>query len=678
MDPSEPLARRRAQLVGRPQDASARHTDMAGAGATAGSTPVAVEPAAQVGQRTSRTRPVVLRLVLCAYLVIAVVLTWRLWANPSGRIPGTGSVVENDDILLSAWFMRYSAAAIAHGSLPALVTKALNWPQGVNVMWNTSLLLPGVILTPVTLLLGPFVSLTLLVTLGFAGSAATMFFVLRRWGVSPAAAALGGAVYGFSPALVEAAQDHYHLQFAVLPPLILDAALGLLTGRGADKELPGRRAALRVAGRGAWLGLLIAAQLFIAEELLVDTGLAGLVMAVVLVASRPKVLTRLRTVGVAAAGLAVGAGVALVLCVHAVLVQFHGPLAEIGSPWPLGRYGNRPSDFVTAPAAMIIHGAGFRTFLVSTGQTPQEYFAYLGWPLLVALVAAVIWCWRDLRVRVAGLCWAVLEVCSVGGHSAQFGPWHLTATVLPWHWLERLPLLSQLLPNRLSIIADGAAAVVLACAIDRAWAAMPTARGRLQAHWLRSSWLREHWPQLAGPAVAALILVPTLPRPVPATALAPLPYRWDQVIAGLHLRPGEPVLVIPMNAALTLQYQAQTGVPSALVGGYCIVPAPNKHAAECDTFKTLNSEQQTTLLRLNLLAGGLPLSTGPSRVTMTRALQAWLPAAVVTASADHSPLQRYLLGYFGPPTLRFGSTIGWRLPRTPGEIAARYSHYRGS
>ena len=44
------------------------------------------------------------------------------------------------------------------------------------------MLLPGVLLAPVTLVFGPQVSLTLLLTVGFAGSwPLAMFAVLRRW-----------------------------------------------------------------------------------------------------------------------------------------------------------------------------------------------------------------------------------------------------------------------------------------------------------------------------------------------------------------------------------------------------------------------------------------------------------------------------------------------------------------
>ena len=100
------------------------------------------------------------------------------------------------------------------------------------MMWNTAFLLPGVLLTPVTLLAGPQASLTLALTLSIAGSAASAFWVLRRWDASRPAAAIGGAVYGFSPALLNSGTGHYHLTLAVIPPLMIDALLRIVTGRG--------------------------------------------------------------------------------------------------------------------------------------------------------------------------------------------------------------------------------------------------------------------------------------------------------------------------------------------------------------------------------------------------------------------------------------------------------------
>ena len=114
------------------------------------------------------------------YLLAALAVTLWLWRDPASRTVA-GNPYDADQL---AWFFRYDATAIAHGHLPALITTAMNAPRGVNVMWNTFMLLPGVLLTPVTLLLGPQTALNVFMTAGFAGSSLAMFYVLRRWDVS--------------------------------------------------------------------------------------------------------------------------------------------------------------------------------------------------------------------------------------------------------------------------------------------------------------------------------------------------------------------------------------------------------------------------------------------------------------------------------------------------------------
>src|SRR5260221_11278342 len=106
-------------------------------------------------------------LVVSCYLGAALVLTWRLWADPACRTVAGNPTAPHQ----FARILRYAATAVRHGHLPALVTTAMNAPVGVSMMWNTPLLLPGLLLSPVTLLFGPQVSLTLLTTVGFSGSA---------------------------------------------------------------------------------------------------------------------------------------------------------------------------------------------------------------------------------------------------------------------------------------------------------------------------------------------------------------------------------------------------------------------------------------------------------------------------------------------------------------------------
>jgi hypothetical protein len=564
-------------------------------------------------------------LILGCYLLAAMALTWRLWLDPASRMQA-GDVTDVD---LFAWFIRYEAVSVAHGSLPSLVTTAMNAPHGVNLMWNTSLLLPGVLLTPVTLLAGAQTSLTVLLTLGFAGSAAALFWVLRRWGASTGAAALGGAVYGFSPALLASSIGHYHLQFAVLPPLMIDALLRIVTSRG------------HLMRTGAWLGLLTGAQLFTGEELVVGTALVGLVMVAVLAASAPReVRTRAaRTV----AGLAVAAGVALLITGYGLWVQFHGPLAEHGGPWTPDRYRNRAAAFVTPSGDLWLHTHADAVAIASHPLDRPEYVAYLGWPLLILLLVAAFRYWRNWPVRVPAVTCAVLELCSLGGTQVVRGI-RVPPQLLPWHYLENLPILNQVLPDRLSILADGLAAAVLAFALDRMLAGVPE-----QASW---------WRWAVPVAIAVLAVVPLIPLPMHTTQVAPVPAGWQTVFARLHLARDAPVLVVPTasgRASQALRWYSETAEPGSMTGGYFIGPDQTGRGRMYGGSRAKAAAKSVDAMWLDPAHG-----QGPSPGQLRGYFARWRPTAVVAVTRRTSRLGRLLTTVLGPPDFAAGRVLGWR------------------
>jgi hypothetical protein len=589
-----------------------------------GLVPSAVKPPQTAEPPGLRTRPWTPWLVLALYLLGAVAVTWRLWADPASRM----QVGDPTDVDLFAWFIRYSAESVAHGSLPALVTTAMNAPHGINLMWNTSLLLPGVLLTPVTLLAGAQTSLTLLLTLGYAGSAAAMYWVLRRWGVRIGPAALGGAVYGFSPALIAAAAGHYHLEFAVLPPLLIDALLRIVTGRG------------HAIKTGIWLGLLAAAQFFIGEELLVDTALAAVVVLVAAALMVPHAVAG--SARRSAAGLAVAAGVVLVICGYALWVQFHGPLAEHGSPWKSNHYRNRAAAFVTPAGNMLLHTSSGAAAIARHPAYVAEYVAYLGYPLLVVLIIAAVWYWRDLRVRVAALACAVLEILSLGGTQVVRGV-TVPPVLLPWHWLAHLPVVSQMLPDRLSILADGLAAVVLAVSLDLA---------RSAAHQPR--WRRQGLPL----ALVAIAVLPLVPLPMHTTQVAALPPGYQAAFTRLSLPRNARVLVVPVpygHVSEALRWYAETGYPGSMNGGYFIGPNRNGKAKGYG-----GHGLQHIAKSIDTLWHPASQATGPTVAQMRRWVRRWSPAAVVAVTRRDSRLGRLLTTVFGAPSFSVGRVLAWR------------------
>jgi hypothetical protein len=560
-------------------------------------------------------------LILGCYLAGAIAVTWHLWADPAGRMQA-GDV---QDVNLFAWFMHYSAAAVSRGHLPALVTKALNRPRGINMMWNTAYLLPGIALAPVTLLAGAQVSLTVVLTLSVAGSAASLMWVLRRWGASLGAAALGGAVYGFSPALLNSGTGHYQLVLAVLPPLIIDRALRIVTGRG------------RPVRDGVWLGLLAAAQLFIGEEMLIYTAVAGLLLAAVAAAGRPRsVPGRVRD---GAPGLATGGAVALVICGYPLWVQFRGPLREHSVLY--GSWSGNLAFFVDPSGSLLFHTRSSAAVVAGYPLGLPEELSYLGWPLIIVLIVAAVCFWPDARVRAAAVTCAVLELCNLGGGVLAIRGFRLSGSFLPYHWLQGLPTMAQVLPDRFCILGAGAAGAVLAFSLDRARAAVPPT-----------------WRWRAVPAaVAVLAVLPLIPLPYQTDPVPAVPAGWQEAFARLRLPPNAPVLVVPVTIighTDVMRWEADTGEPSSMVGGYFQGPSKTGQAVF-----GLGSVQPAATF-LNLLWLGKE-RVRPGATAMVRsALAYWRPAAIIAITRPGSPLERLLAGLAGRPTFRAGQVIAWR------------------
>ena len=592
-----------------------------------------------------RVRPVTGRRMLWLagvyYLVGAVALTMWLWRDPASRMVA-GNPHDADQF---AWFFRYDATAVAHLQLPALITTAMNAPQGISLMWNTAMPLPGVLLAPLTLLAGPQASLTVLMTVGFAGSALSMFVTARRWDASLAAAGLAGLVYGFSPALIQSSAGHYDLQFAVLPPLIIDAALRLVAGRGGT----GGRAAARA---GVRLGLLAAAQLFISEELLFDTAVAAVLLTVTLAVSRPgAVAGRIRDI-------ARGAGAALAIAApivgYPLWVQFFGPLRQHGSPFSPDFYKNDLADFVLPSGSMLLHTAGSAAFAARFQGGLPEYLGYLGGPMLAVLAVLAVWFWRRLPVRATAVAFTALSALSLGGTLLADGREH-EGIALPWHWLQALPVAAAVIPDRFSIIADGTAAALLAFGLDAALSRWPLRRGLI--------------------ATAAVIaFLPLVPGPLPAAGASPVPAGWTAAFSALRLPPGADVVVVPIPVrtyTAPLRWQADTGVPSAMYGGYYMGPTWSGQPATDGNGLSSEAEYlnqlwaQSSGVSVAAVATLPPNGLYPDAVQMRAQLAGWKAAGVVAVTSPGSAFARYLTGLLGRPAVAGGGVLGWRLSRSP-------------
>jgi hypothetical protein len=592
----------------------------------AGTFRLASEPAAlRAGSPAERrARPVLLGrvravrvqlLVLLGFLGLAVLLLASVWTSPATRTLGGGV----GDPGLFAWFLRWTTFAAGRRITP-LVSDYLNHPDGINLMWNTWVPLPGLLLSPLTLLLGPVLTFNVLVTLAYGLSAWSAYLAIHRYVPSHGAAAYGGLVYGFSPAMVGHSHHPNLILIFLLPWLfvLLDEILD--RQRGSPVWL------------GVGLGVVAAAQLLTGAEVFAGMVLLGLVLLVLLLAANRH---SLRDKGLyAATALAVSVVVFEVLVAWPLRAQIAGP-ARVHADITEEVRGSSDLLALVTPSRLsaIAPEAAVRLSDQFTGTKET----YLGIPLLfvVALVAARR---RSPVVRVGA---AMLVVCMVLSLGSRLRVGGLVSPVpLPWTVVESLPVLWHMVPARLALFTALFAGLLLAVALEDLWG---------------GGWRRRVL------AVAAAVLA--LAFLVPSAPLSSAPVATPEFFTGpaVTTLPRDGVaLVVPFprkgrdNQAML--WQAQAGMWFKMPGGYFVGPGPDGG--------TLREAPPTTTSRVldRIRRGGHPPALTPAlRRWIAADLARWRVASVVLGPMpNRRAMAGFLTDLLGRPPEQLAGVELWR------------------
>jgi hypothetical protein len=123
---------------------------------------------------------------------------------------------------------------------------------------------------------------------------------------------------------------------------------------------------------------------------------------------------------------------------------------------------------------------------------------------------------------------------------------------------------------------------------------------------------------------------------------------------------------------LAMRWQADTGWPDSLIGGYFTGPAWNGQAYIGGNGVTATARYLDQLWIAGLPPGspdaaaaagsGLaPLASEPATSAVRADLAAWHPAVVIAITTRGSLLASYLVGLFGPPTIQARDVLAWRM-----------------
>ena len=220
--------------------------------------------------------------------------------------------------------------------------------------------------------------------------------------------------------------------------------------------------------------------------------------------------------------------------------------------------------------------------------------------------------------------------------------------LLPWHLVDQLPVISGMVPDRLCILADAAAAAVLAFSLDlaRSGKVAPFAKWRYGA--------------AIATGLAVIALLPLVPAPYNIGQVSPVPHGWRATFAALHVSPADRVLLAPYPYGATsqvLRWQADTKEPAHHDRRMFIAPGEPGRLARAG-----RSGMTPTSYYIDYLWGSYPAGV-PSAARINYDLAIWKPSAVVAVTMPGTRLGRFLIRIFGQPTTRIGAVLGWRLAR---------------
>ncbi|MEH1164530.1 hypothetical protein V6V47_03990 [Micromonospora sp. CPCC 205539] len=601
-----------------------------------------VDPGEVESTRRLRRRPVRADLLAVgAYVLLGVFVCLNYWGDVEGRV---SSHLPTDHSWFE-WLFAHGAYSVRHLENP-LFTAQQNAPDGVNMMANTSLLGVTLPLAPLTMLLGPQVMYALYLGAALAATAGTAYWMLSRHLVrSRAAAFVGGAFLGFAPGIIHHANGQPNFVSNFLLPLIVVRVLRL--------GEPGRW-----RRNGLVLGLLVAYQIFINEEMLLLTALGCLVVVLAYIVQRPAAARA--AAGPFVASLGVGGGLALLLAAYPIWFQFNGPQSYRGLQG--GVFHNWGEDLAAFVTFARDTWAGDPAVEQTIGLTEQN--TWFGWPLvLLSVVALVLLVRRSLAARIVAVLVVVFTVAAIG-------PWvrfdgELTGVRGPWSYVpDDLPLVEMMMPTRLTLVVAAAVGVLLALAWDavsrqgRPVAAPPrvpaprtgepaTTTEPVAAEKPGPS--RRRWLRPVGYAAITLAVLPLFPRPLPAQQIDPPPHfitagGWRPYVpAGRTLVP----VPIPSNVhgLPTLRWSALTGQEFPIPGGYFIGPnevgegvfgAPNRPTS--------------SLIYSTMDANAVPALTDENRRQAIEDLRFWRASVVVLgANPREAVLRELVTALIGPP-----------------------------
>jgi hypothetical protein len=523
------------------------------------------------GRLTAALSPGAGALALALYVAGALVMQRHAVAHLNSVVSGNG-VGDPTQFMWSMWWWPH---AFVHWTDP-FFTHEIWVNDHYNLASVTSVPGPALLLSPVTALWGPLVSYNVANLLAPVLSAYCGYRLCRYLTHQPAAAILGGWLFGFCIFGLGQLAGHLQLVFTFGPPLLIELSL-----RRMDRNIGRVRYVICAA-------VVLAATISCGTEVAFTMTCMGVVLVLcgLLLGGAQ---SRRRTLALGPEIIAFYL-LAAIVCSPYIYYALKGP--EVG----VGQGIIYPGDLLSYVVPTRIAWLGGSWFASTSahfiaGTTEED--TYLGLPLIAIILASTVEAWRRPRTRVliavivVAFIWSLGSVLNVDGHSS---------VKLPFSVIAGDKGFNEILPARIGLYTELGGAVAAAL-----WLSRPNVRRR---------WLR--W---ALALLAAAFLFPN----ANATESTGSPI-FQETYANLaffthgdyehYLYPNEVVLPLPFGLdGPSLLWQAQAKGYFRLASGWFGYWPPDYYndpvVMQLIGLKPFNNPNSVTAMRSFLLAHGV-------------------------------------------------------------------------
>jgi len=484
------------------------------------------------GAKNTRVRYATLALCIFYLLLSYLLFAFSIGLNLTTRYIGQFS----HDQIQYIWTLNWWPYAVSHQINPLFSTSIWH-PYGTDISFAPASV-PGasLIALPITLILGPVASYNLLIIGGNALSAFLTFLITKYLTKSFTAGVIAGLLFGFST--YQFVQEiHLHMELTFLIPLI--AFLCVLYW---DEKIQ-RIAFIILVGSCLTLQYLFAIEIFVTLALFIG------ISAIIFMLVYPEHFKKFMHFFLNLSG-------AYALCTL-LLSPFIYAALKNGIPTkpfnPAAFFSIDPLNFIIPTPATYL-GAHVFSQLSSTFGSRFETSGYLGIPALAIICLYTIQYWHEKMTRFLFLTFLCFMLFSLGptlhiaGH-ASFP--------LPEYLINKLPVISQLLPARLTVYVFFVASLLIGL-----WA------GKNITGWRAS---KNGFTQFLKYILVVLALICIFPNVRGGTAYTDthIPYFFTSGVYKQYIRRGDNVLYIPYASdGDSMLYQEYTNMYFNLAEGY--------------------------------------------------------------------------------------------------------------